>query len=348
MQQNQKIMKIKSILDTLDLSQIKYNELLDEMSNSDFSSNKKMHIRKFVTNKLNLRAIGKRSKNYWINRGWSENYAYVKSKEYSIKCISVYSRNFWITKINPLTNNLYTIEEADFERNSRRPIRKEYWMKKGHTESDSINLAINCKNNNNKKGAESQNSNIHKITSKRCTEYYTTRGYSIEESKKFVSNNQTMFSKEICINKYGQDAGMKVWQERQIKWKNSLNESGIYLGVSKISLKLFDALAETINNLKYGVNEACISTQNKSYFVDCLSEYNKKIIEFYGDYWHANPNKFSENTKIKTKIAKDIWRADNTRISELNNLDYNVLIIWESEVIKQFDETVKKCINHLT
>ena len=54
------------------------------------------------------------------------------------------------------------------------------------------------------------------------------------------------------------------------------------MGVSKISLKLFNKLAETNIDLQFGEQEACIIGDNRLYFVDCLQKTNKKIIEFYG------------------------------------------------------------------
>ena len=63
----------------------------------------------------------------------------------------------------------HNVLEADFERNSRRPIRKEYWVAKGYSEEEAVNLAINAKNVNNIKGAmKSAQSVVRKVSSKRC------------------------------------------------------------------------------------------------------------------------------------------------------------------------------------
>ena len=297
---------------------------------------------------MNFLNSNKRTKIYWINRGWSNDAAYIKSKEYSksLKSSSIYSQSHWLAKINPKTNQFYTIEEADFERNSRRPIRKEYWMNKGFDEHESVKLAMITKDSNNKKGAKSQIINHNRLSSKRCIEYYTSRNFSKDEAISIIKQEQTKFSKKMCIEKYGIDLGTQIWQDRQIKWKNSLKNSGIYLGVSKISLKLFNKISETID-LQFGEQEACIIGDNRLYFVDCLQQTNKKIIEFYGDYWHANPNKFTEDMISKNRTAKSIWEIDNKRIEELEKLGYKVLIVWENEVYKNFEDTVNKCIHFL-
>jgi hypothetical protein len=118
----------KDILDN-NIKNIKsdlYQPLLLEVLESNIENNKKI-IEKFLRNKLNLvTTLSKHTKEYWVLRGWSDSESYVKSKEHKqINCKSVYSQQTWLEKINPNTKKHYTLEEADFERNSRRPIRKE-------------------------------------------------------------------------------------------------------------------------------------------------------------------------------------------------------------------------------
>lgn len=87
-----------------------------------------------------------------------------------VKRLSAFSREFWIERG-------CSIEQADYERNSRRPIRKEYWIKKGYSEQESI---------------------------------------------KKVSESQSTFSLEKCIEKYGLLDGTNRWTIRQKKWQNTL------------------------------------------------------------------------------------------------------------------------------
>lgn len=57
------------------------------------------------------------------------------------------------------------------------------------------------------------------------------------------------------------------------------------------------------------------------------------IIEYNGDYWHCNPNKYSENyyNKKKNKLAKEIWDYDTKRIDLIKSFGYNLEVIWESD-----------------
>lgn len=53
--------------------------------------------------------------------------------------------------------------------------------------------------------------------------YWIKRGYNAEESKLKVSEFQKMFSLETCIEKYGEIDGNEVFNKRQEKWLNTLN-----------------------------------------------------------------------------------------------------------------------------
>lgn len=135
------------------------------------------------------------------------------------KRLSPFSQEFWIQKgMSP--------EDADYKRNSFRPIRKEYWLERGYSYEDAEKKAIQTKIDNNKKGAlsSSQRDSVElRKSSPRCVEYWMERGYSYEDAKTEVSNQQSTFSLDKCIEKYGEEDGKIVWQKRQDKWQDTLN-----------------------------------------------------------------------------------------------------------------------------
>lgn len=325
------------------------------LNRSDITSVKKCEaiVRQSM---LTLPGVGMGGKKYWLSRGWDELSAEIKAKIH-MKAInnkiirkSTYSISFWTDRINPKTGKKYTLIEAEFERNSRRPIRKEYWINKGYDDENALLLAENQKKCNSRAGAKgSKSRNIDRIRahSHRTTEYWILRGYSKEEAKNKVSESQTLFSKKTCLEKYGEKKGLEIWSERQIKWMSSLKKSGLHGGFSKISLELFECIQRSIPNIQFGYNEAVLKINNMSYSIDCIDVTHKKIIEFYGDYWHANPNKFKATDIIKKTTAEKIWEHDRQKIQALNNNGYIVLIIWESEYKKDKQGTINKCIHFL-
>lgn len=338
-----------------------YQQLLLEVLESNIENNKKI-IEQFLRNKLNLAtALSRHTNGYWSSRGWSDEESYVKSKENKQKnCKSVYSRQTWLEKINPITGTNYTIEEADFERNSRRPIRKEYWIKKGYSEDESITLASTTKNQNNKKGATTGvDPSIRRATSKRCIEYYTSRGYTTEQATELVSENQKYFSKEICIQQHGEIDGLKIWKKRQEKWQATLNEKlpeeKARINRLKLSKGITVSSAEKIifaevkKILPEVEHQFTLCNSNKKQFIYDI-RINNKIIEYHGDFWHCNPSKYSSdyiNPRTKLK-AIDKWNIDSVKLQYARDRGYEVLVVWESDFKKNKEEIIKKCIQFLT
>lgn len=216
--------KIKDALERVNnLHPTLYQELYDELINLSEYNNNVGKCKNYVTKKLNIPEQGKYTKEYWLARGWSELETILKKKQNKpIERKSVYSREYWFEKINPNTGNLYTAEEADFERNSRRPIRKEYWIIQGFSEEEAKKLAENKKSENNKKGSNSKTELSNRIGSHKCIEYWIVRGFSEEESLELIKSIDTAFSLKKCISKYGQEEGYEKWLERQNNWQHAL------------------------------------------------------------------------------------------------------------------------------
>ena len=136
------------------------------------------------------------------------------------KRLSPFSKEFWIEKG-------YSDTDADFQRNSIRPIRPEFWLKRGHSQEESIHLAEKTKKENNIKGAKKSSERPKEEifrTSVRRVEYWQDKGFSLEESKKIISERQESFSLKTCIEKYGKEKGLEVWRARQELWQNSLKK----------------------------------------------------------------------------------------------------------------------------
>jgi hypothetical protein len=303
---------------------------------------------------LNLKkSITSRSIDYWVIRGWDPATARYKAKQISktMPSNSPYSISHWTKKINPTTNKNYTEDEAQFECNKRRPIKMEYWIDKGFSKEEAIKLAASNKEQNNKKGAHAsanRNEALKKSSSVKSVDYWLLRGYSEQEAIEIISKSQVTFNYEKCIEKYGKTEGGKRWARRQEKWIKSLNSSGLKSGFSKISQELFAEISLVCPFILYGMNEKILTADENSYMIDCIHQDNKKIIEFYGDYWHANPKKFTEQHRIHKRSAKEVWERDNIKINDLRNLGYDVLVIWESEYKSNREATIKKCIQFLT
>ena len=176
--------------------------------------------------------------------------------------------------------------------------------------------------------------------------YYTSRGFSEDEAKIKLKERQSTFSKVKCIEKHGEEKGLKVWADRQEKWQKNYKHSNF----SKISQKLFWKIYEETKNDYVEIFFAeldknkieDISGKNHEYrlrlnnLVICADFFIKdvgKIIEFDGTYWHRrNP----ENR-----------RREDRRDKEILDAGYQILHITETEFKENEIETINKCKNFL-
>ncbi|MFA5585502.1 MAG: hypothetical protein WDA02_03035 [Saccharofermentanales bacterium] len=191
-------------------------------------------------------------------------------------------------------------------------------------------------------------------------DYYLNKGYDEKTSKKMLSERQKTFSLDLCIKKYGNDKGKEIWNNRQIKWQKSLLQNGnLKCGYSKISQKLF---YDILN--KYNINDKSyiyFATKNQEYYLsggkelfyqyDFVDLKNKKIIEYNGDQYHANPKIYESNDNPhpfrKNITAQEIWDKDNNKIQLAHDNGFEVLIVWDSEYKENKEIILKKCLNFL-
>lgn len=90
------------------------------------------------------------------------------------------------------------------------------------------------------------------------------------------------------------------------------------------------------------------AANGKWYYPDILIN-GKFIVEFYGDYYHANPEKYDDNEQINKKgiTAKEVHDVDTARQKALEDMGYKYMVVWQSEwkadknaVLKRIDDFV--------
>ncbi len=198
--------------------------------------------------------------------------------------------------------------------------------------------------------------------------YEVRHNMSAEEAKDAVRERQTTFSLAKCIAKFGEEIGTQVWETRQINWRAALDSlpddvkrdierrKALNLrngnGFSTISQQLFESL--NVPDALYGKNEVVVVTNQLRV---CRLDYmlGSKVIEFNGDYWHANPlvEKYAEDNAViklpggKQKTAGDIRQNDADRQQELEEIGYEILVIWESDYRRNKQQVIAKCLEFL-
>lgn len=199
-----------------------------------------------------------------------------------------------------------------------------------------------------KKKAKENKQKLNKDTTK--IEYWLekTNG-NVEEAQKLLSERQSTFSLNICIEKYGDETGREIWLNRQEKWHKSYKKSnfskvsqGLFWEISKelddLSNIYFAQLDENKQKDSSGVNHELRLKLEKLILPDFIDVKKGRIIEFDGTYWHEVKNKKYEFDKNPDTIREKIL-IDN---------GYKVLRIKESDYKNDKNGTLQKCMNFLT
>ena len=182
-------------------------------------------------------------------------------------------------------------------------------------------------------------------------EYYLNQGMSEEEAELALKNRQSTFSLDKCIKKYGEEEGKRIFNERQSKWIKKLQKSFEINGDSRSTTSMFaeDMIKEICKYLFIPVptREKYISDGEHNFAFDFTL--GKKIIEFQGDYWHCNPEKYYADYVHKTYgiTAQEVWDKDKLKLECARNHGYEVLYIWELDYKKDREGQIKKCLEFL-
>lgn len=240
------------------------------------------------------------------------------------KRLSPFSADFWI-------NKGYTKEEAEYKRNSIRPIRKEYWIEKGYSDSESISKAEETKILNNKKGAKgSANRSKDEIyeSSIRRPEYWVKKGLTEDQAKEKVKEVQSLGSLDNFIKRHGIIDGTIKWKKRQEKWQKTLNSKSelekklINKKKNAILLKNHDSIEEAIKVLNKNRNMVLFKSLD-----DFKSDLLEKVKNFpnilYMPFDHYIEN-YVPN--IQLEIFKEL-NIDHKSLSELFNKCDNYLSV---------------------
>lgn len=223
---------------------------------------------------------------------------------------------------------------------------KEFWMKKGFTEEESIKRAAEVCEKNRKKFREKLDSGeIEKGWNNTTIEYYLKQGNTLDEAKILVSERQRTFTLEKCISKYGVEIGYAKWKARQEKWfKNYRKKSYSFVSqdlfweiqeifkfsTDEIAFATFDkgARTETMNLNK----EARLYLDNRVVLPDFIHFPSKRIIEFDGVYYHRST---SEN-KARERIRDEDLRRNGYEVMHVNEKEWKDLRDEVLERCKQF------------
>jgi len=165
----------------------------------------------------------------------------------------------------------------------------------------------------------------------------------VDKFEKYKDTLKIIRSKEYLIKKHGFD-----WYSKFVNRKVNYFGKNTY---SKISFYLFEKIVIEIGKyfekIYYGEKEYTFYFRDKEFSLIKPDFYIKDInycIEFYGDFWHKNPN----IKKYNDSQYDFIRERDKRRIKTIeDSFGVKIDIVWESDYRENPEKTIKEIIDKI-
>lgn len=195
---------------------------------------------------------------------------------------------------------------------------------------------------------------------------YKAKKYGMSKDEFAAYNASRAVTIKNLIARHGEDEGMTIWEnyrERQrytMKIEYFIETYGEIDGVQRYEIfcrgRNFNGgvcITSTVENVFYESLHEHIEIEQQidlgsAYFrpFDFGSIKHKKLIEFYGSYWHADPKTFKETDRHPTthQTAKMIWSRDRAKRTFALNRGYDIFVIWENDYYADPDGVLTRVI----
>ena len=160
-------------------------------------------------------------------------------------------------------------------------------------------------------------------------------------------------SKEYFITEYGEEAGIEkfnAFSESRLDPFKDKNYSNLSQDVFNLLLERLQSLNIDTSGIKYATRDeeqSIMTPKGNHYFLDYFDSVNKIIIEFQGDFWHANPAIYGPDDIVMYGVpAKSYWLADANKEKAIYEAypGYTFLTIWEKDWYENKDAELDRII----
>jgi len=178
---------------------------------------------------------------------------------------------------------------------------------------------------------------------------------------------------ENFIKRHGEEDGLRKWneycevqrytttleyfqktygeKEGKQKWENYVKARINGVGYSKIADEFCLKITKYFKNNKIWAHCTCGEFNIENIFsLDYYDETLNIVIEFYGDFWHCNPNQYRADDIVigYDIIAKDIWDKDLQRQKYIEEkLKTKMFIVWEEDYRHNKKKTIEDLVKKI-
>jgi hypothetical protein len=157
-----------------------------------------------------------------------------------------------------------------------------------------------------------------------------TRKYLEINHKKAIPHNPELLAKHLDIS--NEEATQIIVSRHKSLFTSNLEKEFTNMLIERIG-----ELEHTSFNNPFGKWSNLLNT-----YVVYDIKHKNCIIEFNGDYWHANPKIYTDTAIIRGKTASDIWHRDMLKLKTVSDLGFLVMTVWEDDFKNDKIKTINK------
>lgn len=230
---------------------------------------------------------------------------------------------FYVTRLCPMCNE----EIKTYSKQSTIACRNHFNKLRDNSTCKKCMGECNLGEGNPFYGKTHKESTIRQISESRKNKYTGYNNHMKQEKYRQMSRDIARSNWDNNI--WDRDTMSELMKQNQRKGK--LN-SGI---TSKKEKEIIELLTEMGI---YAIQSYRVDSKICDIFIPSLN----LIIEYFGDYWHCNPIKYSKdyyNVK-KNKYAWELWDYDKKKLDLVKSYGYNLEVIWENELKSNNDKLI--------
>jgi hypothetical protein len=167
-------------------------------------------------------------------------------------------------------------------------------------------------------------------------------------------------SREYVIEKHGQEFWYDLCKKKAhtventaVRYSLTYDDAAKKLAAryrlsycSKLETEFINALTDSLGPLEHTSLHKPYGRWNRqgNGYVVYDIKHGDCIIEFNGDYWHANPAIYESTDLIRNVPARDIWEKDRQKREIAEQVGLRFLVVWEKDYLEDKQKVIKETV----
>lgn len=164
-----------------------------------------------------------------------------------------------------------------------------------------------------------------------------------------VAKYGTAYWNELCRRKYSPHYAPDVAILNNISLEEAVAKIASRYRVayaSNLELELVEELEKFIGPIEHSNKKSPFGKWNheKNTYVVYDIKHRDCIIEFNGDYWHANPMIYQADDLIRGTPAKELWEKDRIKLEIAKAAGFRTYVVWEKDYLDNKQKIIRELI----